>query len=165
MKRSIVASAVIVAFAVAGTAFAQLKTRVEEKPKVSESIVRPVGSGSFLGLFTPANFSMRHSYSFSYMLMSGRTLGVGMYTNSMFYKVSDPLNLRLDVSMMHTPFGSNSKQFYNNLKKIFINRAELNYRPSEKLFIQFQFRQLPFDPYWGYYSPYNSVYTGYDFYR
>lgn len=163
MRRSIIASAVILAFVVQGTAFSQLKTRAEEKPKISESIVRPVGSGLFLGLFNPANFSMRHGYSFSYMLMSGRNAGVGMYTNSMFYKVSDPLNLRLDLSVMHTPFGSYGKQLDNSMNKIFINRAELNYRPSEKLFIQFRFRQLPFDPYWG--SYYNPLYTGYDFYR
>jgi len=167
MRRSTIVGALVLALFTQGAMFSQFKSQTEQKAKVSESIVRQDGSGLFLGLFNPANFSMRHSYSFSYMLMSGRNLGVGMYTNSMFYKVSDPLNLRLDISVMHSPFGSYGKQLDKNFNKIFIDRAELNYRPSEKMFFQLQFRQVPFYPYWGLYSPYyyNPFYPGYDDYR
>ncbi len=130
-------------------------------------MIRPEGSDSFLGLFDPARFSMRHSYSFSYMLMSGRNMGVGMYTNSMFYKVSDPLDVRVDVSFIHSPFNSLGRQLQDNLNKIFINRAEVNYRPFDNMLIQFQYRQLPYSVYGGYYSPYryNPFYQGYEFFR
>ncbi|MEK6570202.1 MAG: hypothetical protein AABZ61_02450 [Bacteroidota bacterium] len=161
---------VIVALGVSllyGSAAAQFKSQTEEKPRVAESMIRPEGSGSFLGFFKPENFMMRHSYSFSYMLMSGRNVGVGMYTNSMFYKVSDPLDVRLDVSLMHSPFNSFGKQYQNDLNKLFINRAEVNYRPFDNMIIQLQYRQVPFSPYWGYNSPYyySPFYQGSDFYR
>ncbi len=150
-----------------GVVVSQFKSQTEEKPRVAESMIRPEGSGLFLGLIDPENFSMRHSYSFSYMLMSGKNMGIGMYTNSMFYKISDPLNVRLDISLMHSPFNSYGKQFQDNLSKLFINRAEVNYRPFDNMLIQLQYRQLPYSFYGGYYSPYlySPFYQGNEFYR
>lgn len=158
---------VLGALLVQATTFGQFKSQTEEKPRVAESMIRPESSSNFLGFFNPTNFMMRHSYSFSYMLLSGRSVGVGMYTNSMFYKISDPLDVRLDVSIMHSPFSSFGKQFQNDLNKLFINRAEINYRPLDNMFIQLQYRQVPFSYYGNYYSPYyyNPFYQGFEFYR
>ena len=167
MKRITLIGLFLLVLMFQGIALSQFKSQTKEKGRVTDSMIRPEGSGLFLGIFNPERFSMRHSYSFSYMLMSGTNVGIGMYTSSMFYKISDPLDARLDISLMHSPFSSYGKQFENNLNKLFVKRAELNYRPFDNMLIQLQYRQLPYSFYGGYYSPYhyNPFYQGHDFYR
>ncbi len=142
-----------------GSAAAQFKNQQnEEKAKVSDSMIKPDESSIILGFFDPANFSMRHSYSFSYYLMSGRSVGIGMYTNSMFYKVSDLLNMHLDVSAMHSPFNSFGRQYQNDLSKIFISRAEVNFQPWSNFLIRLQYQQIPYNAY------YNRLYSPFYYY-
>lgn len=150
MKRMVSVLVVLGALlAIPVSSYAQLKSQTLQ-PSVTESMFQnPVGS--FLGLIDFSRFQMRHSVSLSYMNLGGRGLSVGMYTNSMFYQVSDPLSVRLDVSMMYSPMSSFGPQGQNSLNGIYINRAELNYRPSKDFLLQVQFRQMPF----GYYNPYN----------
>jgi hypothetical protein len=144
--------------------FGQLRNQQPvEKPDVYESIVKPADvSNLILGFFNPDNFQMHHSYSMSYSSMGGKGIALGMYTNSMLYRISNPLTLRVDWSLAYSPFSSFSKQFQNDLSGLFLNRAELDYRPSKDLRINLQFRQIP----GGYYSPsyydyYNPMYRGF----
>jgi len=166
MKWSLAGLVALIVMAANTSVTAQFKSQTEQKPSVAESMIRPQGSG-FLGFFNPENFTMHHSYSFSTMLMGGKTIVIGMYTNSMLYRISDPLSVRLDVSLMHSPFNSFGKSFQSDLNQLFINRAELNYRPFDNMFIQFQYRRVPISYYGNYYSPlyYNPFFQGYDFYR
>jgi hypothetical protein len=163
MKRSLAVLVALVVVLGHTRVFAQFKSQAEEKPSVAESMIRPEDSSNFLGFFNPQNFTMRQSFSFSTMLLGGKSIGVAMYTNSMFYKVSDPLNVRLDVSLMRSPFNSLGKDFQSDVNKLFINRAEVNYKPFDNMIIQFQYRQVPLSAYGNYYSPYyyNPFYPGY----
>jgi hypothetical protein len=166
MNRSLALLVALVVIVVHTSVFAQFKSQTEGKPSVAESMIRSEGS-SLLGFFNPENFTMHHGYSFSTMLMGGKTIGIGMYTNSMLYRISDPLNVRLDVSFMHSPFNSLGKDFQGDLNKLFINRAEVNYKPFDNMIIQLQYRQVPFSSYGNYYSPYyyNPFWQSSDFYR
>jgi hypothetical protein len=163
MKRSLAVLVALVVVLAHTSVFAQFKSQAEEKPSVAESMIRPEDSSNFLGFFNPQNFMMRQSFSFSTMLLGGKNIGVAMYTNSMFYKLSDPLNVRLDVSLMRSPFNSLGKDFQSDLNKLFINRAEVNYKPFDNMIIQLQYRQVPLSAYGNYYSPYyyNPFYPGY----
>jgi hypothetical protein len=154
MRRSLVVLVVLAAMLAHSNSSAQFKSQAEEKPNVAESMIRPESSSNFLGFFNPQNFMMHQSFSFSSMLFGGKSIGLAMYTNSMFYKVADPLDVRLDVSLMRSPFNSLGKDFQSDLNKIFINRAEVNYRPFDNMTIQLQYRQIPFSYYGDYYSPY-----------
>jgi hypothetical protein len=163
MKRSLAVLVALVVVLAYTRVSAQFKSQVEEKPSVAESMIRPDDSGNFLGFFNPQNFMMRQSFSFSTMLLGGKSIGLAMYTNSMFYKVSDPLNVRLDVSLMRSPFNSLGKDFQSDVNKLFISRAEVNYKPFDNMIIQFQYRQIPLSAYGNYY--YSPFYPGYQFYR
>jgi hypothetical protein len=154
MRRSLAVLVVLTVMLVHTNSVAQFKSQAEDKPNVAESMIRPESSSNFLGFFNPQNFMMRQSFSFSSMLFGGKTIGLAMYTNSMFYKVADPLDVRLDVSLMRSPFNSLGKDFQSDLNKLFINRAEVNYRPFDNMTIQLQYRQVPFSYYGDYYSPY-----------
>jgi hypothetical protein len=138
-------------------AISQFKSQAGQS-SASESMIRPLSSiNSFLGLLNPDNFSMHHNFSYSYLSGGGTGLSVASYTNTMFYKFSDPLNVRFDLTMQGTPFGAASA-YQNSINGIFLSRAELNYRPWQDVFIRLEYNHLPagfshslFDPwYYGY---------------
>jgi hypothetical protein len=136
-------------------AFGQFKSQVEQQPSVSQSLVHPATSlNSFLGLLNPENFMMRHNFSLSYISYGGSGLSLASYTNSMFYRISDPLTLRFDLTLQGSPFGQYGFASQSDLSKLYLSRAELNYRPWENFFVKVQYSQLPFG-YYGFY-PYPS---------
>ena len=141
------------------TVSAQFKSQVENQPSASQSLVRPATSiNSLLGILNPDNFMMHHSFALSYMSFGGTGLSLASYTNSMFYKIADPLSVRFDITLQGSPFGNYGGLQQNDFSKLYISRAELNYRPTENMFIKLQYNQLPFNRYYYYdrYSPYNS---------
>jgi hypothetical protein len=123
---------------------AQFKSEIEKKDNIFEPI-EGSQSNLILGLFNPENFSMKHSYSFIYSNfgVSGMGMGIGIYTNSMKYKFSDNLNAKIDISLAHSPFGSSNKSLVNKFSGLYINRAEVNYKPFDNFLIQVKYRQLP----------------------
>ncbi len=135
-------------------ATAQFKSQLESERPVSDEIMRQSDQGLLFGWFDPSKFSMHHSVSFSYMTMGGQGMSVGMYTNSMQYQFSDRLNARADISLMYSPFGSapsvNGRK--NDLSNIFLNRAEVSYRPWDNVQFDIQYRQIPYGSL--YYSPF-----------
>ena len=141
--------------------FSQFKSQ-SGQPSVSQSLVRPTGSiNSFLGLLNPDNFMMKHNFSLSYMSYDGAGLSVASYTNSMFYKISDPLNVRFDVTLQGSPFGQSNYQ--NALSGVYLSRAQLNYRPWENFLIKFEYNHLPMN-YYGLSNPWYNP-SPYPFYR
>lgn len=142
------------------TTVSSAQFRANSEPSVSQSLVRPSGSiNSFLGLLNPENFLMRHNVSLNYMSFGGTSLSLASYTNSMMYKINSDLNLRADITLQGSPFGNGGSFSQSNLNKVFLSRAELNYRPSENFFLQLQYRELPMN-YWGSYpySPYSRFF-------
>ncbi|MBI4548865.1 MAG: hypothetical protein HY707_12855 [Ignavibacteriae bacterium] len=134
-------------------ASAQFKSQTEQ-PSVSRSLIHPRTSiSSFLGLLNPDNFMMRHSVSFSYATSGGKGISLASYTNSMLYRISDPLNVRFDVTLQGSPFGNYGSGVQSELSRLYLSRAELNYQPSQNFFIQLQYHQLPFY-YLGSYNPF-----------
>ncbi|CUS80810.1 hypothetical protein JGI7_01642 [Candidatus Kryptonium thompsonii] len=115
--------------------FAQFKEQIETKPDVYQSIVR----GGWL-----SNLFMRHTFSASYISIGGKGMMINSYTNSIFYRFSDNLNLQADISLVSSPFSSFGKNFQRGINGIYINRIELNYRPFNNMLINIQYRQLPF---------------------
>jgi hypothetical protein len=146
--------ACILLFSFAGSA--QFKSQVEQ-PSVSRSLVQSKTSlSSFFGLLNPDNIRMQHNFSMSYFSFAGTGMSLASYTNSLFYKISDPLNVRFDVTLQGSPFGQSAYQ--NALTGVFLSRAELNYRPWENFLIKLEYNRLPYN-YYGMYDPwYNPFY-------
>ena len=138
----------------ASVALGQFKSAADQKPAVSESLIRTDNGGFLFGLIDPNNFSMRQSYSLSYSSFGGRGLSLGVYTNSIFYRFSAPLDVQFDVSYVHSPFGGLGDAATKSLSGLYLSRAELNYHPSNNVWLQLQFRQLP-NQYW-YGDPYGT---------
>lgn len=134
---------VVVVLMCGTVATAQFKSRVEPKPTVSESLIRHDGDGLMFGWFDPSRLTMRHSFSLSYQDFGGKGLSMGVYTNSLFYQISAPLDVQFDVSVMHSPYNSFGREFQNKLSGVYLSRAQLNYRPTDNMLLQLQFRQVP----------------------
>jgi hypothetical protein len=137
--------------------FSQYKTDLEQKDNVYESLTKSSPS-LILGFFNPENFTMKHSYSFVYSMFGSSGIGLGTYTNSMAYKFADNLNAKVDLSVTHSPFGSYNKNLTDKFTGIYLDRAEINYKPWENVHVQVQYRQLPSYLYYSPYSAYSSRY-------
>jgi len=127
---------------------AQFKSDEQNHPSVVNALIKPTtGLSGLLGWFNPDDFRMHHSFSLQYMASGGYGLSLATYTNSMMYRLADPLDVRFDVSLQGSPFGPSAQ---GEFSRLYLSRAELNYRPWENVRVQFQFRQFPY----GSYSPY-----------
>jgi hypothetical protein len=149
--RSIV-TVVVCVLVVAGSTNAQLKSQVDQQTSAARSLVHPNASiSSFFGLLNSDDFRMQHSFSVSYLAGSGYGLSLANYTNSMFYRIAGPLDARVDLTLMGSPFGSYGLGD-NHFNKLYVSRAELNYRPSDNTVLRLGFSQMPFgyfnDPYY-----------------
>ena len=128
---------------VTGSAFSQLKSSSEQKPSVSESIIRSDNSGLLFGWFDPSRLTMHHSFSVSYTSFGNQGVSLGVYTNSLFYRFSDPLSVQFDISLMHSPYSTFGDKFNKSLSGVYLSRAQLDYRPTDNMWFQIQFRQVP----------------------
>ena len=154
MKRLILSFALLAAVSCAS---AQFRDQVGADTRVSGSILRNDGGGSFLfGWFDPSKFQMRHMINMSYTSLGGRGLSLGTYTNMMSYQFADNLDAQADVSVSYSPFNSFSPSGKkSDLSSIYLSRAQINYQPWENVKLQIQYRALP---YGYYYSPFGSPY-------
>lgn len=131
--------------------YSQFKN-IESNPHNKGNIVNQDkgNNGSF---FNNWDMQMSHSYSMTFSTFGGETQNINMYTNSMDFYFSDKLTGDLDISFMHSPFGSNLMQpdqgsAFNG--KVFINNAQINYQLGKNAQISVQFSQNPY----GYGYPY-----------
>lgn len=142
---------------------AQFKKDPFTKPEVRDGLFAKESGGNFLtNLFNSENFSMRHSFDASYSTFGDHGIATTVYTNSMFYKFSDNLNVRLDASLVYSPYNSLGKTFQDNINGLYISRAELNFRPWDDTVILIQYRNIPagmYNNYYGYGNPF-SRYSG-----
>lgn len=136
---------------------AQLRKNTAKSSDLSGSIFKQQESteNPLSNIFS--NFQMSHSYEMTFSRFGGQSQNMNAYTNTMTFDLSDRMSGRVDLSVMHSPFGNNFMNTNNDLgAKFIIRNAELNYDLGEKSHIRVQFQQNPYrgmSP-WG--SPYNS---------
>ena len=166
MKINIIAALLVATFACTVQAGAQFRQRPSDEPSAAGSFVHPATADAWLGFFNPENFTMQHSYSMSYSAMGSQGIALGRYTNSMQYKFSDKLDARVAVSMQHSPYSSFDQRLQSSLTGIFVDRAEINYRPTDNTLLRISYRQLPayygYNGMYGYNSPFMMGYSGYE---
>jgi len=142
-------------------ATAQFRGEEPRRPSVAEGVYGAQQGNNILGFFNPDNLDMRHSLSFSYGMMGDQGLGVSMYTNSLRYRISEPLSVRADISMLFSPFGSATSMFKQDLSGIYLRRASIDYKASENMHISLQYRNEPYyNPYYGSYGRYGMLGSG-----
>lgn len=139
------------------TVSAQLKEQRISQPSVVNSIVKQ-SPGSLFNIFSPEKFRMNHSYSMSYTSFGGRGLALGVYTNSMFFKLADNMSFQVDASLYHSPYNSFGRNAQDQLSGFNISSARFDYKPADNMLITVQYQSLPFN----YYSPFDNYYQRYN---
>jgi hypothetical protein len=142
---------IFIGFALTG--FAQFKDSGLENPGVKDGLIDHSGGGNLFGFLNSDNFHMSHSYDMSYSAFGGEGFALGVYTNSMFFRINPDLNVQTDISVVNSPYSTLGKSFQNNLNGIYLSRAAINYKPFKDVSISLQYRSLP-----GAYNPY--MYNG-----
>ena len=109
------------------------------------------GSGS--SLLDLNRISMNHSMGFSAGVSSaGSGYYLSRYTNHLRYSFNPKLDMELDLNFVN--FGSTNSSFEFNAdnRSTIIPEFKLNYRPSESVQLQIEFRQgnpwMPYDKPW-----------------
>ncbi len=143
----------------ASKSYSQFKRTADDEPKVSDSFIRPETDSDLLSFFNPENFKMRQSVSMGYTTIGGQGLALGMYTNSMMYKFSSKIDARVDVSLQSSPYSSLDQRLQSSLTGVFLNRAEVNYRPSDNMLFRVSYQKVPFGLN-SIFSPYTGLYHG-----
>ncbi len=140
---------------------AQFRSDNESNLDRTGQIVRTHTPSEGSSLFGLQNFQMNHSYEMSVGSFGGDMYNQNTYTNTMHMMFNEDLYGRVDLSMAHSPFGSNimgqegQPQFY-------VRNAELNYKFNDNARIQLRFQQLPAGHRYGYYSPHYQRNRMYD---
>lgn len=129
--------------------FGQLRTQAE-MPDIRDAIARPT-AGLLAGFLSSERFSMHHSFSASFLSMGGHGMMLNSYLNTIHYRISDPLTLRVNLGLMSTPYSSFQTQLQDNNSLKFFGGAELMYRAGSNTTITLGVEQMP-----GYYlyNPY-----------
>ena len=145
---------------------AQYKDTGLQPTSVKDGIVTQ-SSGSLFSFLNSDDFIMRHSFSMNYSSFAGEGLAVGMYTNSMFYRLMDNLDVQVDVSVTHSPYSTLGEEYQKSLSGIYLSNASVNYRPFKDFSVHLQYRNMPYGygyyhPFYGYYNPFfTNPYSGY----
>ncbi len=119
---------------------AQFRNQTGQSKDIRGGITSPV-PGSLLGFLDRDRFNMSQSYGMSYYSGGGQSGSVGMYTNSMNFRLADPLLLRFNVGIMHQPFGG-PKGAKNQGAQV-MEGVELIYRPNKNFQFQAGFSNAP----------------------
>ena len=132
-------------------------------PSVVEAQAPIVPTGSYnnltqfySGLLDPSRLTMRQSVTMSYMTLGKRGLFSNLYSNRINYRLTDRLDLDLNLSFRYTPSQLNRSwtgQGRSLQEQMFIPSFGLKYRPADGVTIELQYNQL--DPLnynrpWGY---------------
>ncbi len=145
MRKSLAILLILLILLIPALVSAQFKNQT--KPDISNQIAQPA-SNILLGFLNPERFSMNHSFSASFVTFGNHSLMLNSYVNTINYRISDPLLLKLNLGIANMPYnnftdnpGLNDTQFFGG--------AELRYRPSNSTAISVGVNVSP-NYYYGY---------------
>jgi len=119
-------------------AFGQFKSQ----PPTEKSSVgfRESLDGDNRSLIDFSKIKMSQSYSMSFSTYGGRGASLGLYQNTLSYKISDPLEVKLKIGLVNQFYNSNFNDGTNAPQVLY--GTEINYQPSEKFQLHFEFGLL-----------------------
>ncbi|MBN2789655.1 MAG: hypothetical protein JXR69_05660 [Candidatus Delongbacteria bacterium] len=118
-----------------GFTFAQFKADVESfDPRMN--LITP-SSGS---LFDMSKISVDHSFSMNYSTFGSNSTFINEYVAGINYRISDPMNLRLEVGMSYTPYSSFTVPGEEDPAQIYLKSATFDYRPNNQFHLQIGYK-------------------------
>lgn len=141
---------IILLFLISTFSFGQFKNDPNNTVNIREGILSKNPIGSLFSFIDPSKFSMGHTFEMSYSASGDHGLAAGVYTNHLAYEFSEKLNVELDASVVNTPYNTFGDSFTNSFNGVYIDRAQINYKPTEDFNISLQYSNSPYGYYNGY---------------
>ncbi|MCJ7497199.1 MAG: hypothetical protein MUO78_03570, partial [candidate division Zixibacteria bacterium] len=130
MKKVLIISLVVIVM-LFSTGFTQERSSTESSIKLKGA-----------GLLDPSRMKLYQSYSFSYF-SSGKQSGTfGLYTNTLEYKISEPLLVRVGLGYLHQPL-SMLNRGSQDLKGVILPNFQLFYQPSKNFSLRINYSSMP----------------------
>lgn len=128
----------------------------ENKPiDINQGILSSNPVGSLFSFLNSENLSMNHSFGMSYSSFGNDGMALGVYTNKISYEFSEKFDFQINTSFVNTPYNTLGENFTNSINGVYIDRARINYRPSDDFNISLQFSTRPY----GYSNGYANGYS------
>ena len=134
-------------------------------PRAGDLLETPRAGG--FSLLDPSRFKMSQSYTMSYFSGSGYSGSIGLYMNTIEYRLWQPLTVRVGLGYLHQPLGflSNSGARSELDEGRLLPNFSLLYRPSNRFQLLIDYRTVPtigeygglgrygISPFTGFYDP------------
>ena len=165
MRNIVSLACLLLCLSIVAPAEAQLRETVLEQQAPVKLYDTKTSGFTLNKFFDPAHFRMSQSVEFSSSSFGGQVSSLGMFTNSMMWQFSDKLAARVDISAAYSPNAGTLSNAQGNLSgdtRLFVQNAEVAYRPTENVQLHLSFHQSPYGRYaspYGYYgySPYGRM--------
>lgn len=143
MKKYILISFIILtlSFSLTDFSFAQFRDDLPSPLGITGDVVR--ADYNHNKLFGLVDFQMGHSYEMTFGSLGGTSYNQNMYTNTMHLFFNDRLTGRVDLSVLHSPFGNGIHSSQENAQFL-IRNASLTYNFSNNSHLTVSYRQLPY---------------------
>jgi len=142
----------IAAFVILMAISVQAQTGLERSSEISSAdLIGESHIDNKFSLLDLSRLEMNHSYSISYFSSGGHGTTIGMYINSMRYRISNAITVNLQLAWVHQPGNflnrdGGTPTDYGDILPSF----SLEYRPSENVFIEIGYHSVPAYMYYGY---------------
>ena len=120
----------VISLVISSLSFAQFKEQ-DDTPTFTNGLTNSSPSGFLTSFINPSNFQMQHSVGVSYSTFGSSGVALSTYTNSMYFKLTDKLNVQVDASLVASPYSSFGQDHQNEINGIYLTHAQLNYKISE----------------------------------
>src|SRR5699024_9761286 len=133
----------VLMFASTAVSYAQLRKDRIANDEYSGPIFKKEDPSEGANLSNLFNMTMDHSYVMTFGSVDGHYRNLNMYTNTMRFYFTEKLTGRVDLSILHSPFGGSNINGLNaqNEVKFIIRKAELDYDISENSSLHIRFQQ------------------------
>jgi hypothetical protein len=97
------------------------------------------------GLLDPSRFSMRQSYSVSYITSGAYSDMTGLYLNRLQYNFAIPITLQVDLGYFHKPMALMDRESPpgTNNQAFTVPRVGLTFQPSKNFLMSFEYFHMP----------------------
>ncbi|MDA3837858.1 MAG: hypothetical protein PF574_02635 [Candidatus Delongbacteria bacterium] len=127
MKKIIFVSAMVLF----GFVFAQYKADVESFDPRMNLMTPSTGS-----MFDMSKIKVDHSFSMNYSSSGTNSNFVNEYVAGINYRISDPMNLRLELGMSYTPYSTFTIPGEEQEAQVYLKSATFDYRPNKQFHLQ-----------------------------
>ncbi len=132
MKKTLYLSLILIIF------ISSLQSCLAQEKTLSEPLVKLKG----FSLLDPSRLKMNQSYTFSFFSTGKQSGTFGLYTNTLEYRISQPLLIKVGLAYLHQPL-SIFNRGSQSLNGVLLPNFQLFYQPSKSFQLRIDVSSMP----------------------